>query len=211
MSANGTYQFYTVAQAGADQATSNTIAIDYNTSGPGTPVNYSKSKTGACEYTIRFKTADDSGKTNKVELYRSENTSFGIDPSNRVQSVTIGSNQEGTFVNGLPDCNKNYYYALRAYDTFGNGSGTTGDSVVKITEVVTSTTTTTTTSGSSSSNSGSSTSSTTSSTSGTSGSTTQGAIPVNNANVPAGGTADEDTDVLGAQDEAGDATDEADD
>lgn len=218
MSASGTYQFYTSAQAGSDNVTSNTIAIDYNTSGPGTPVSYNKTKTGSCEYTIKFKTAEDGGKTKKVELYRSETTSFSLDAGTRVQTLTIGSNQEGTFVNGLPDCNKTYYYAIRTYDEFGNGSGAIGDSVIKITEVTTVVnTTTTTTNNSGSNNSSGSTSSTgsTTTTSSNTSNTSGGAIAVNNANVAAEGT-NADADVLGVQDERDDeedeetATDEAD-
>jgi hypothetical protein len=54
----------------------------------------------------------------------------------------IGPNKESYFTNSIPDCNKTYYYALRAFDMYGNGSGIVADS---ITTVTTSTTTSTTT------------------------------------------------------------------
>ncbi len=132
ISQNGTYNFYTTVTAGADSATSQIVAVDYNTSGPGTPTNYSKDRVSSCQYKISFKTSDDAGKTVKVEVYRSENTSFGIDPSNRVGTVGIGSNADGNMTDTVPNCDRTYYYVVRAYDTYGNGSGTIGDSLVTV-------------------------------------------------------------------------------
>ncbi len=175
LSQKGTYNFYTtVDAAGEGPVQSQIVAVDYNNSeGPSTPTNYAKDHISSCQYKISFKTADDSGKTVKVEVYRNENTDFGLNSSTRVGTVNIASNSDGSYTDSVPDCNKTYYYVIRAFDTFGNGSGSIGDSVVTVTSSSTSTTTTSTTS------------------------TTEaagGAIPVEGANVPAGEEA-----VLGEQ------------
>ncbi len=131
----GTYNFKVTAQAGADPAVeSGVVSVEYKTDRPGTPVNYSKSKS-LCTYTINFRSADDGGKTAKVELYRSSNTSFSVDSGSRIDSKTLGSNTDGSFTDSPSDCNTQYYYAIRAFDTSGNGSGVVGDSVTITTTI----------------------------------------------------------------------------
>lgn len=140
VSANGTYQFYATATNGVDNASSadeGIVSVDFNTSGPGTPTDYYKTPQ-SCSYLIHFKTADDGGKTVKVEIYRSTNTSFTLDSGSRVQTISVGSNTNKDITDSLPDCNKTYYYAVRAFDSAGNASGYVGDSV--ITTVTTTTT-----------------------------------------------------------------------
>lgn len=134
MANQGSYQFYVSAQAGADSATSQTVSVDYKTETPGTPSDYSKERFGvnSCDYTIRFKTSADNGKTKKVEIYMSSLTSFSADAGTRVGTVTIGSNQEGHFTTTAPDCSKTFYFAIRAFDDAGNGSGVVGDSNVNV-------------------------------------------------------------------------------
>lgn len=134
---DGTYLFYAESYAGSDVATTATVSVDYNTSGPGTPTNYSKEKPSDCTYKIRFRSADDSGKTIKVNVYRSENTSFSLDSGTLVGTVNLGSNTDGELLNTVPDCNKTYYYAIRAFDSAGNGSGVVGDSEVHTTTTTT--------------------------------------------------------------------------
>lgn len=158
MSQNGSYQFYVSATDGVNSATSSTVSVDFNTDGPGTPTNYSKNQTDSCTYKISFRTADDNGKTTKVEIYRSDSKSFSADSSTRVGTQGIGSNTDSTFTNVVGDCSKSYYFAVRAFDNSGNGSGLVGDS-----ESQTTTTSTVATS------------------------LTTGAIPVANSNVSSGG------------------------
>lgn len=134
---NDTYQIKVIATAGADTA-SDQVEIKYNTVGPDTPSEYNKEKISACTYKISFKTGNDSGRTSKVEVYRSESTSFTADSGTRVETVSAGSNEAKSVNNDIPDCNKTYYYAVRAFDTAGNGSGIVGDQ-----EIVTVATTTT--------------------------------------------------------------------
>lgn len=133
LSSNGTYSFYAVANS----TTSNTVSVDYNTSTPGAPVNYSKDNLDGCNYKISFRTAPDGGKTVKVVLYRSPNSNFDVNAGSQVDSQNIGSDTDGSFNNNVPDCTKTYYFAIRAFDAYGNGSGVVGDSTT-----ITSTTTT---------------------------------------------------------------------
>jgi len=133
----GTYQFFVRATAGSDTLDSAIVTVDYNTSGPGTPSDYVKEQVNSCTFKLKFKTANDGGKTVKVEFYRSDQTSFQANAGTVFASQAIGSNTNGEIQNTVPDCAKTYYYALRAFDNAGNGSGLVGDSF---------TTTTTTTS-----------------------------------------------------------------
>ncbi len=134
---NGTYQFYVTVTNGSETVTSDTVSVNFNNSGPGTPTNWSKEKTSDNTYKIHFRTADDAGKTVKVEIYRSDQTSFNTDSGTRVGSVSVGSNTDVDFTNTIPDTSKTYYYAVRAFDSAGNGSGVLGDHVTTTTTVVT--------------------------------------------------------------------------
>jgi len=136
---DGTYEFYASVNDGANTFNTQTVSVNFTRSGPGTPTNYGKDKPSSCTYQIKFKTADDGGKTAKVEIYRSTNTAFVADGSTKIATIGIGSNQDGSYNDNVPDCNANYYYAVRAFDSAGNGSGVVGDSETK---TVVSTTTT---------------------------------------------------------------------
>ena len=96
--------------------------------------DYNKSK-NACEYTIHFKTANDSGATVKVEVYRSDSVPFNADSGSRIQTITIGSDTQKDTTDTPPDCSKSYYYAVRAFDSAGNGSALVGDNVSNITVI----------------------------------------------------------------------------
>lgn len=143
----GTYNFYATVNDGVSpEFKTATVGVTYNTSDPpGTPISFSKDRVNTCDYKISFHTADDGGKTVKVEVYRSGQTSFTADNGSRVDTISIGSNQDGTSITTPPVCNQDYYFAVRAFDVNGNGSGLIGDSNT----VTVNTTTTTTTTGSS--------------------------------------------------------------
>jgi hypothetical protein len=128
LSTAGTYKF----MVKANSVSSNVVSVDYNSSGPATPGNYSKDKINSCDYRIKYKTADD-GKTVKVELFRSDSKSITVDSGSRVATQNIGPNQDGEFVVGAPECTKEYYFVIRAVDSYGNVSGTTGDDFSKVT------------------------------------------------------------------------------
>jgi hypothetical protein len=81
---------------------------------------------------IMFKTAADGDKTVKVELYRSLATSFTADASTFVAEQMIGSDVSGAFAIPAPGCSNDYFYALRAVEIHGNGSGFVGDKDVNV-------------------------------------------------------------------------------
>lgn len=138
---NATYQFRVIAN-GSSNPTSNTVSVDFNNSTPGTPVNYNKEKPDNCTYKISFRTANDSGKTIKVVLYRSTDTNFSVDSGHQVNTLSIGSDTDGSMTDNVsPNCNTTYYYVIRAFDVYGNGSGVVGDSSVTTTTVNPTTTT----------------------------------------------------------------------
>lgn len=135
--AAGTYNFKAEARAGdgtGDNFDDETISVIYDNSGPGDVKDYNKTKS-ACEYSIHFKTADDGGATVKVEVYRSDVVPFNADSGSRIQSIAIGSNTEKNTTDTPPDCSKSYYYAIRAFDSAGNGSALVGDNVSTITVI----------------------------------------------------------------------------
>jgi uncharacterized repeat protein (TIGR01451 family)/LPXTG-motif cell wall-anchored protein len=126
----GTYSFKVTASNGSDTVESQTAVVAYDIDGPGTPTNYSKDHPSQCRWIIRFKTADDAGLTTKVEIYSSTDMSFNTNNGTRVGTVAIGSNQQGEFIHDRgSDCDKNWYYVIRAFDAIGNQSGHIGDQV----------------------------------------------------------------------------------
>lgn len=139
----GTYQFYVVAYAGDDTFPSPVQAVDLRTNtGPGTPTNYSKDRQ-SCKDRLTFTAADDSDKTARIEVYRSENKSFTADSGSRIDNFGASSKQNFTKEYDRADCGKTYYYAVRAFDSANNGSGLVGDIETVVTTVTTTTTTTT--------------------------------------------------------------------
>lgn len=125
---NGTYSFYVTA-TGTGSSTSQTVSVDFNNSKPGQPVNYNKTKPDNCTYKIDFRTANDNGKTVRVVLYRSTDQSFSLDSGHQVNSINIGSDTDGSMTDNIsPNCGTTYYYAIRAFDAYGNASDPNGDS-----------------------------------------------------------------------------------
>ncbi len=128
---NGTYNFYVSASGSTSVDTLPAVNVDFNNSKPGDPGNYKKEKIDNCTYKIWFHTADDGGKTVKVRLYRSTDTNFSVDSAHQVNELSIGSNTDGSMTNNVsPNCDTTYYYVIRAFDVYGNGSGVVGDEAV---------------------------------------------------------------------------------
>lgn len=148
MPTDGAYQFQVVATASdeeeADESvTAGPVMVALRSVIPGTPYDYDRDD-ASCMNNITFKTAADGGKTVKVELYRSLSTSFTADASTYVAEQAIGSDVSGAFAIPAPGCSNDYFYALRAVETYGNGSGFVGDKDVNVdTHTVTRTRTTT--------------------------------------------------------------------
>lgn len=142
LNVEGSYKFKVIATSDITSESS-VVTVSYGTSTPDTPTNYIKDRTDSCHYTIKFKTANDGGKTNKVVVYRSDSLSFNADNNSQVESRDVGSDTWVTIVNGIPDCSKNYYYAVRAFGSNGLGSGIVGDEQITVVNGTTTTTSTT--------------------------------------------------------------------
>lgn len=129
MPADGDYSFYVTAETtsgASESATSGTVPVKLAMTVPGTPYNYDRDNS-SCTDNISFTTASDSGKTVKVELYRSLSTSFSADASTKVTEQAIGSATDGSFSVAAPGCDDNYFYAIRAVDIYGFASAFVGD------------------------------------------------------------------------------------
>lgn len=148
MPTDGNYEFYVKAIAsgeGNETVESNHVSVTLASATPGTPYNYDRSD-ASCQNVITFTTADDGGKTVKVELYRSTETTFVANAGTKVDEVAIGSNANGSFVEAAPGCSNDAFYALRAVAANGNGSDFVGDKDVNVdTHTVTKNKTTTVT------------------------------------------------------------------
>jgi len=143
MNNSGTYLFKVEVLAGLD-SNSDSVTVDFGSSSlPETPVEYDKRKIEDCKYRIKGKSADD-GKTVKVELYRSDDLEFKADAGSRVHTFNVGPNTSFELDNSVPHCDRDYYYALRAFDAYGNGSDLIGDRNIKVTFTESTTTETTT-------------------------------------------------------------------
>lgn len=136
------YRFYAVASSEGDTYKSEVVSVDYNTDLPGVPTDYSKEKEGGCRFKLSFRASND-GKTKVIRIYRSEQNKFNADGHTQIGEVGIDPGQWGSFTDvNVPDCNKTYYYAIRAFDGANNGSGLVGDSNTIVTTVTSTTTTT---------------------------------------------------------------------
>lgn len=135
-----TYQFYATASADGESYRSDTVAVFFDTNVPGTPTEYSKNQDGFCRYQINFRASND-GRTNRIQIYRSDVAKFIADAGSKIGEVGISPDQKGSFTDvNVPDCHKTFYYVIRAFDAGGNGSGLVGDSVTVYTTTVTTTT-----------------------------------------------------------------------
>lgn len=137
---DGDYEFFIRVNAfgeNPETVESEHVLVTVATSAPGTPTNYDRDDDN-CQAVITFTTANDGGKTTKVELYRSTENPFVANASTKVNEQTIGSNTAGSFTENLPGCDEDVFYALRAVAANGNGSGFVGDVDVD-TETTTST------------------------------------------------------------------------
>ncbi len=146
LSADGSYEFFVRAVAsdeGSETVESAHVMVTLASSVPGAPHSYNRNDT-SCQNIITFTTADDGGKTVKVELFRSFSTTFTADASTKVAEQAIGSNVAGSFTQPAPECSNDAFYALRAVDAFGHGSSFVGDKDVHVDTRTVQTTRTTT-------------------------------------------------------------------
>lgn len=121
---DGTYEFYVKVWVGSDEDTSDIESIAYDSKGPGKPKYIEKDKKSECKNEITLRTADDNGETSYVEVYREDDKEFTVGDGNRIETITLGSDEKYSFDDEFAggDCGKKFYYAVRAFDSSGNAS-----------------------------------------------------------------------------------------
>lgn len=137
---DGNYEFFIRVNAlgeSPETVESEHVTVTVATDVPGIPTNYDRDDDN-CQAFIVFTTANDGGKTVKVELYRSTSNPFVANGLTKVTEQMIGSNTNGSFITSLLSCDEDIFYAIRAVAGNGNGSGFVGDVDVD-TETTTST------------------------------------------------------------------------
>jgi hypothetical protein len=107
------------------------VALDetnviYDPGAPGPVQNYWKEKVAPGLYRLHWKNPSETD-SQRVFIYRSDETSFEADGSHKVGEVGGTPNVEMTWENSTPDSTKEYYYALRVVDKAGNASGLVTD------------------------------------------------------------------------------------
>ncbi|MGI6423584.1 MAG: choice-of-anchor K domain-containing protein [Candidatus Dojkabacteria bacterium] len=133
---SGTYSFYVVATAGGQTEQSETVTVVVDLTSPSPVTGYSKSGN-----VLTFTTAND-GRTSKVEIFRSDKSSFTANASTRLDTMNVSPNTTYTYTDGTAVAGNTYYYALRAVDAYGNVSTLVSDNVVIVVKEPATTTTT---------------------------------------------------------------------
>ncbi|OGM13095.1 hypothetical protein A3A76_01735 [Candidatus Woesebacteria bacterium RIFCSPLOWO2_01_FULL_39_23] len=106
----------------ATDETSTTI----DRSGPDPVSGYWKEKVAGGFYRLHWKNPGNDDFS-RVFIYRSTETKFTADGTTKVGEVGGATEADMTWDNVGLDSNKNYYYAVRAIDEAGNGSGIVAD------------------------------------------------------------------------------------
>jgi len=122
---DGTYIFYIEAGDINNNKTSKEVPVEVDFIKPSSVKEYEKTKSG-CLNILTFKTADD-GQTSKIQIFRSEKSSFIADSSNILTQLAVLPNENVSYTDGTSLCDVEYYYAIRALDNSGNASSFVSD------------------------------------------------------------------------------------
>ncbi len=130
---SGTYKFYVIASTNGTTKQSNKVTIEVDLNKPGVVTEYNKDKS-ICSYSLKFITAND-GRTSKVQIFRSDKQPFTANASTLIETIAVLPYEQTTYTdNSLPDCDKEYYYAVRALDNLNNSSSFVTDNIVTVLE-----------------------------------------------------------------------------
>ena len=129
---DGAYSFKAIATiSGEGNLESDEVAVVYDATGPNRPKYIEKDKQGSCRYEITFRTAKN-GDTDYVEIYRGFDREFDVDGDTRIKTISIGPDEKESFDDELySECGDKPYYAIRAFDEFGNPSNVTAEEIVE--------------------------------------------------------------------------------
>lgn len=126
----GNFEFFVLIETLSESVKSNIVSVNFDDQRPEKIVFYQKNlQADSCSYEIKFKTANDN-QTNKVVLYRLTDENIIINNDTKIIEKAMSPNQEGSIFTSIPDCNKNYYFFLRAFDNANNGSELVGDTIL---------------------------------------------------------------------------------
>ena len=136
LDSEGTYTFKVkVTPESESSVDSNEVTVEYDSEGPDKPKYIEKEKVNDCVNKIKVKTADD-GETASVKVYADDDKEVDIDDSHRIETESMGPNETFEFehiVSG-DDCDKDWYYAVVAFDDAGNASNPRAETVTTYTE-----------------------------------------------------------------------------
>jgi hypothetical protein len=100
-------------------------SFTYDVSGPDPVSNFKKESKGGGSYKLSWRNPTN-GDFARVFIYQSPETSFSAEGSTQVADLTGGADSDMTW-EGTFDSSKDHYFAIRAVDKAGNGSGIVSD------------------------------------------------------------------------------------
>jgi|GEM_PF-1439687 len=129
LTSDGLYSIKVVVE-GVESAT---VSTTYDNTPPSKPKYIEVDRKSACKYEIEFKTAND-GQTSYVEVYMSDDKEFTAGSGSRIRTITIGPDQKYKFTEEVAGdkCAHRQYFAVRAFDSAGNGSKVEAEEVTDI-------------------------------------------------------------------------------
>jgi uncharacterized repeat protein (TIGR01451 family) len=132
---DGKYTFKVEATAGGTTVSSEEVSVDFDGDGPSRPEYIKKEKVNNCINKITLKTADD-GETKYVKVYADNGKEISIKDSNLIETEDLGPNKKFSFEHIVSGdaCKKDWYYAVVAFDSAGNASGSRSETITKVIE-----------------------------------------------------------------------------
>ncbi|OGC80552.1 hypothetical protein A3K01_03350, partial [candidate division WWE3 bacterium RIFOXYD1_FULL_43_17] len=131
----GTYKFKVtvIAEEAEGSAVTEEVTTTYDNDGPDKPKYIEVDRKSDCKYEITLKTADDS-QTDYVEVYMSDEKEFTAGPGSRIRTFDMGSNEKKTFTEEVAGerCAHRQYFAVRAFDSAGNGSDVEAEELTNV-------------------------------------------------------------------------------
>lgn len=108
---------------------SNGTCTTYDSKAPANPYNFRKEQVGVTTLRIRWTNPSDTDY-DVTYIYRGEQPDFSADEAHKIGGLGGTFNENMSYNDtGLDLANKTYYYAIRAFDKAGNGSGLIGDNM----------------------------------------------------------------------------------
>ena len=134
----GTYKFKVTvtAEEAEGSAVSEEVTTTYDNDGPDKPKYIEVDRKSDCKYEVTLKTANDS-QTDYVEVYMSDEKEFTAGPGSRIRTFTMGPDEKKTFTEEVAGekCAHRQYFAVRAFDSAGNGSDVEAEELTNVNTV----------------------------------------------------------------------------